>query len=323
MEKSVKDPRADAVFENIKLDTSALSPAEILSKRRANAIGGAEKRTGELYGILPEIRAIDAKLSRTVWEMYASFSTGGDPDAVAEDAAALHKKRAAALLRNGFPEDYDTPVFYCQTCRDTGFVKLKKCGCLKALEAAAALNRSSLGKGLQNRTFDTFSLDYCTDPSMRDVLEHCRMYAENFSLESGNLFLFGGTGLGKTHLAAAIAHVAAAKGRHAVYESSFALISDIRKASFTDETTAADKYYQCDLLIIDDLGAEVRSDFSLSVLTGLVDRRIVAGLPTIISTNLDLQSIKKEYGSRLFSRFLGEFKALRFAGKDVRMIKIQ
>ncbi len=266
---------------------------------------------------------IDKAITETVFNMLEAAESEEGMDNVRANCERLRERRNALLNSLGYPENFDSPAFVCAQCGDTGYVKLNKCACLKTLEAEAAIGRTTLGKGLSNRTFETFSLEYCTDPSMRDVLESCRRYADNFSPDSGNLLMFGGTGLGKTHLAAAIAHKAAACGYFVVYESSQKLISDCRKAAYTAETGADDKYYKCHLLIIDDLGVEVKNEFALSALTGLIDRRIISGLPTIISTNYDLQSLNGIYGARLFSRILGEFTALRFAGKDVRMIKIQ
>ena len=77
------------------------------------------------------------------------------------------------------------------------------------------------------------------------------------------------------------------------------------------------------MLIIDDLGAECLTQYSVSAITSLIDLRIVNGRKTIISTNLTLESLRKTYGERLNSRLLGEFRVLKFVGKDIRMQKIK
>ncbi|MDD4124548.1 MAG: ATP-binding protein [Eubacteriales bacterium] len=296
---------------------------EILSARRNKAIREADDRTALLHEISPEISSIDKRLADITLEMLDAAKSDDKMDEVKSSCLRLRERRKNILVSLGYPENFDTPRFVCPVCNDTGFVKLEKCACLKAIEAESAMGRTVLGKGLTDCTFDTFSLDYCTDSSMKGVLESCRSYAESFTPDSVNILMYGGTGLGKTHLAAAIAHIAAGKGHYVVYESSQRIISDCRKASFTSDADADDKYYKCQLLIIDDLGVEVKNEFNISALTGLIDRRIVSGQPMIISTNYDLSELKSVYNARLFSRILGEFTTMRFIGKDVRMIKIK
>lgn len=305
------------------MELASPTSLEILSARRNKALKEAEAKTARLHELSDEIRKIDEKLSFATLEMLDAASSDEKMEEVKNYYINLRKKRNGVLKTKGYPENYDSPDFYCKKCNDTGYIKLEKCACLKELEAQRYMKKTVLGRGLSDFTFDTFTLDYCTDKSMKDVLECCKDYAENFSLDSGNLLLFGGTGLGKTHLASAVAHVAAGKGYYVVYESAHRMISDCRKAAFTAEADADEKYFKCHLLVIDDLGAEVKSEFAVSALTCLIDSRIVSGLPTIISTNHDLTELNKTYGARLFSRLLGEFKPVRFVGKDVRMIKIK
>jgi DNA replication protein DnaC len=296
---------------------------EIIAARRNKAIKEAESKTAKLHDICPELRTIDERLSFAAIEMLEAAPDGDKMEQVKDHYVNLRRRRNGILVMLGYPENYDAPCFFCKKCNDTGFIKLEKCSCLKELEAHNFMKKTVLGKGLSDYTFDTFSLEYCTDPSMKGVLECCKKYAENFTPDSGNLLLFGGTGLGKTHLAASIAHVAAGKGYYVVYESAHRIVSDCRKATFTSDADADEKYYKCHLLVIDDMGAEVKNEFSISALTSLIDSRIVTGLPTIISTNHDLPELNTIYGARLVSRLLGEYKPVRFLGKDVRMIKIK
>ncbi|MBO4501729.1 MAG: ATP-binding protein [Clostridia bacterium] len=307
------------------------SPANILSKRRSDAINAADARSAELHEKLPQTEEIDRQLGEIA---YRSFVSAGDAQTLCALKAKrdeLQRSRDEILVSAGYPAEYDEPRFKCNKCRDTGYIKLEKCECLKELEAAS-YNNTELGAGLAGCTFDTFSLEYYSDAAkggrserevMEEILGRCRVYCEYFNEHSGNLLFCGGTGLGKTHLSAAIGHEVAKKGHSVVYESAQKIVSDCRRALYSSATEAADIYYDCTLLIIDDLGAEVPNDYSVSALTELINRRMVLGKPIIISTNLELKKIGAVYGSRLFSRIIGGFIPCVFTGTDIRYKKLK
>ena len=77
-----------------------------------------------------------------------------------------------------------------------------------------------------------------------------------------------------------------------------------------------------DLLIIDDLGAEVSNQFTVSTIYNVLNSRISTGLPTVISTNLNQNELNSRYWDRITSRILGEFRPLVFSGSDVRKLKL-
>ena len=83
-----------------------------------------------------------------------------------------------------------------------------------------------------------------------------------------------------------------------------------------------DRYFECDLLIIDDLGAEMANQFTVSCLYNLLNVRINRHAATILSTNLTQQELFKKYNERITSRIIGEFAILPFTGTDIRMQKI-
>ncbi len=307
------------------------NPSYILERSRTDAINEADRRTRELHEKIPETEKIDAALSAMVYQMFVNGSNSEKLASLKAEANTLREKRCMLLVSAGFAADYDKPRFRCAKCSDTGYIKLDKCDCLKELEAAVLPSESTLGDGLKYCTFDTFSLEYYpTEKSgnkvprdtMKAIFDYCREYAYSFSKFSPNLIFTGSTGLGKTHLSAAIGHVVSSKGKAVVYDSAQKICSDCRRALYTSAYDAADKYYDCDLLIIDDLGAEVANEYTVSALTELINRRLVAGYPTIISTNLELEKIKTIYGSRLFSRLIGCFTPFAFAGKDIRYMKL-
>ncbi len=86
---------------------------------------------------------------------------------------------------------------------------------------------------------------------------------------------------------------------------------------------ALDRYADCDLLIIDDLGTEVVNQFTVSVLYHLINTRLNRGLSTMINTNLSQKELRERYWDRITSRIFGEYQILLFSGTDVRMQKLK
>ena len=74
-------------------------------------------------------------------------------------------------------------------------------------------------------------------------------------------------------------------------------------------------------MIIDDLGAEFSTSFTVSVFYNIVNNRMLTGKPTIISTNLTPAQLEKRYSRRVTSRLISEYQALNFVGKDIRQLK--
>ncbi len=295
----------------------------IKTEKRMAAIEEAEGRRGELHIKIPQIAQLDKAIRGIPLRMIG----GEDPQKLKEESKALRARRQELLLAYGYSPDYDEPKFECQKCNDGGYVGLKLCGCVRALVAEKKYSESRLAGGLLGKTFESFSLSYYEGEErkkMEGILNGCKKYAENFSKDSFAGLLFrGGTGLGKTHLSAAIANVIAGKGMSVIYESAQQIFDTCDAVRFRQmDISQREKYENCNLLIIDDLGAECITPYSVSSMTSLIDLRIVNGRKTIISTNLTLEAIRKTYGERMFSRLVGEFRVLQFTGKDIRMQKI-
>ena len=74
-------------------------------------------------------------------------------------------------------------------------------------------------------------------------------------------------------------------------------------------------------MILDDLGTEMATSFTVSALYQLINTRLTASKQTIISTNLSDEEIARRYGGQIASRLAGEFELLTFVGSDIRRIK--
>ena len=238
------------------------------------------------------------------------------------------------MIAQHFGEGYldETPI--CTKCGGSGYIGSFMCQCLRDLcrqqqEKEVALLADS------GQHFGAFRLDYYSDRpdpktgiSPRAIMSRgfdvCRDYAEHFSTRSGNLLFSGGTGLGKTFLSACVAREVAAKGFSVAYETAAHLFSKLEKHRFhPDEETAQEvkRINECDLLIIDDLGTELPGQFVTAALYTLVNDRLLAGKPMVISTNLTIDEVSQRYSPQIRSRLQGSFRLLPFVGQDIRVLK--
>ena len=159
---------------------------------------------------------------------------------------------------------------------------------------------------------------------MEQVLAYCRQYAANFAPGADNLLLRGPTGVGKTHASLAIARQAAEKGHAVIYGPAQVLLHQLEKEHFgRAEGNSEDMLLACDLLVLDDLGAEFSSPFYVSCLYNLINTRMLEGRTIILSTNLNQNQLKERYGDQITSRITGTFVPLLFMGRDIRQQKRQ
>lgn len=317
--------------------TQVLSRANArLSAAREEHESRTNARRAQVYRQLPRIQAIDKQLQRNmVQAAMAAFSQGAQ-DAM-EQAKAQNKALQAerqALLSQHFEPGFLDDAPFCPHCGGSGYVGTAMCQCLKAF--CMEEQRKELGAVFsRSESFDNFRLDYYADAIspqlgvaprtvMEKVLKACRDYARGFGPHSGNLLLSGGTGLGKTHLALAMGKTVGDMGCSVCYESAGSLLAKLEQAKFnpTEDTRriAAD-LENCDLLIVDDLGTELPGQFTTAALYGLLNARLLAGRPMIITTNLNVDEAAKRYSPQIASRLYGDFLRLTFVGSDIRILK--
>lgn len=310
---------------------------EEYSRKYLQVQEAASQRREEIHAILPEIKEIDSQLSDMGLRiMQAALQNDNYEAAVAQieaESRALEQRRAQVLVKNGFPANFTAPQYECEACGDTGYVDYKMCDCMRKKLIMAGYASSGIGTLMQTQSFANFSLDYyksdrMTHLLMQSNLERAKQYAASFHpAKSDNLAMFGGTGLGKTHLSTAIAREVIEGGWDVVYVSCVDMFADYEAQRFGNSTgtpTGADlsRYTDCDLLIIDDLGTELTNQFTTSCLYGLLNTRLNRHLPVILSTNLETEEFRKRYWDRITSRVLGNFTILPFKGTDIRRQKL-
>lgn len=302
-----------------------------------------QKRAALVYDRIPRVAEIDDELNRFAVTLMASFlKNGGDSEkAVARLRARqeeLLQEKQALLTAHGFAADETDLRYFCAKCKDTGMVDGRLCECVQTQSVQRAYQSSGLSQQLQKENFETFDLSLFSDePFMNEQMSPRANIAQikedllaslaRFDANPDQSFMFCGTaGSGKTFLASAVAKYLIDRGKNVLYVSAYDLCRLMEERRFSNDRPSALSFsendlYDCDMLIIDDLGTEFASALSVAELYNCINKRILLGKSTLISTNLSLSGIAKNYGDRLASRLSNGFIVYRFYGPDVRMEK--
>ncbi len=312
--------------------TEALS---VLKARREQAEAVASAHKTQFAAKCPEALTIEREMAKTGLSAIRAVGAGKDAEAIIRDLAQynleLQAKRAELLAQNGFPADYLQAPYTCKRCSDTGAVDGEPCDCYKALIRELALRELSSATPLKRCDFESFSLAVYADTpdenglipreEMEAIYEFCKGYAAQFDENSGSLFMYGKTGLGKTHLSLAIAAKVIEKGYGVIYGTAQNLLSTLEKEHFGRERDADTEslLLDCDLLILDDLGTEFSTGFTVAEIYNIVNTRGLRGKATIINSNLTLPELQAKYTDRVTSRILGSYSVLHFTGSDMRI----
>ncbi len=312
--------------------------SEIYREKNFRAQKEAEARKEKLHMLFPEIAEIDKVLAETGMKI---FSTALSGEGNIEERMAEFKRsndellaaRREILVSNGYPADFSDLKFECDKCRDTGYVDGKMCSCMRRDLVMAGYESSGIGKLIAKQNFENFDLSYYKGSEyeqMARVYENVKDFAKSFRENGGrNLLFIGMTGLGKTHLSSACAKTVIERGFDVVYESAQNIFSDFEYERFsrgynTDEQGGkTQRYFECDLLIVDDLGTEMVNQFTTSCLYNIVNTRMCSGKAMIINTNLKRGELMEKYQDRVTSRLFGEFEVCLFVGRDIRSQKLE
>ncbi|MBQ8388521.1 MAG: ATP-binding protein [Clostridia bacterium] len=298
----------------------------------------ADARRAETQARIPGLEEIDRQLSSVGMRIMAEALGAGEncADKIAQirsDTERLRAQKEQMLVAAGYPADYTDVKYECEKCSDSGFVDGYMCECMKRELVMAGYESSGIANLLRTQSFDTFSLDYYkNNPEAHRLmsmnLDYLKRYADGFrGRGSENLLLMGGTGLGKTHLSSSVAKRVIERGYDVYYVSAINMLSNFEYqrfgSSMSAEVESTDRCFDCDLLIIDDLGTEITNQFSISVIYNLINTRLNTGKPTVVSTNLTQSELRQRYSDRITSRIFGEYRPIVFKGVDVRAQKIK
>ena len=293
------------------------------------------KRREEIKNKYPEILELDTTIQKLCLNLSMAALRGitdqNELNNIKEEITDLRAKKYEMLVSHGYNPDYLNLHYNCPKCKDTGFIGIDKCSCFKSKLIKLYYKDSDLEEAVKTNNFKNFNINlysnhklnderYTPRKNIEDILEYITgEYLPNFKNSNTNLLFYGNSGTGKTFLSWCIAKELLDKGYLVIYKTSDELIKDLRSIALENNSTLLDLLINCDLLIIDDLGAEQVTDFATNELFNLINKKLLNNKKMLISTNLSLLEISNIYTTRLYSRLLGNFKLFKFYGDDVRI----
>lgn len=298
------------------------------------------ERTEEIYGRFPEFSEIDAQIASVSTSCARALlqDESCSVDDLRRRISGLSARKTEILRAAGYPADYLSLRYRCSDCQDTGYIGTEKCHCFRQAIIDLLYMQSNLREILETENFSTFSMEYysrrITDPvtgltaaqTARRAVDECRRFVKDFDKKFENIFLYGDTGLGKTFLSHCIAHELLNSTHSVVYFSAFRLFELFADTAFGRRDDAKQNeleqhIFECDFLIIDDLGTELVNSFVSSQLFLVLNERILRRKSTLISTNLALSTFADTYSERVFSRISSNYIMLKLIGDDIRLQK--
>ena len=228
------------------------------------------------------------------------------------------------------PFDLDAECEYtCADCRDsgikfvTGGVTPCQCAASESYWRGAA-EMAGIPKAFRNATLRTYkprnkgqAAAFRGAKSLVKLLGEKRLDCQSMT----GMLLHGGTGCGKSHLAAAIANTMIRQGCSVewqnVPELYYSLISSMRDDGHGPEQIIKqlDRRW---LLVLDDIGAEKASEFAVGAIYQILNKRVEGGRPLIATSNFDPAQLGDRIGERNASRLTGLCIAACLPGKDQR-----
>lgn len=315
----------------------------VYEERRLQSAYELDMRKAEIYVKIPEYKEINDEIISTCMRYGKTMITNPDSktdssnsnSSTSASLAQMHSdlydlrmKKNKILTDAGYPHDYLEMTYVCSECRDTGYIGNEKCRCFKQMEVEFLYDSSQLHEMLAQNNFSLLSRHYYQGEELEqfeNILTTCKNFINNFNSDYRNLYFYGTVGTGKSFLSGCIAKELLDRGSSIVYFSAVQIFQTISAFFYEKDKTYLNKLldtmYNCDLLIIDDLGTELTNDFVRTQLFSILTERGLRRKSIIISTNLSLEELRSNYSERVFSRICGNFELLKFKGKDIRMQK--
>lgn len=308
---------------------------QILYERRMENQRQLDNRFEEVYRKEPKIKGIDKEIKSLNLKRIDYKIRGINDSSLAKKLANLKAERSELLNNLGLDESYLKLTYHCDICKDKGTFKGKSCQCRKKLLAEKLYDQSMIYERIAKENFSTFNInlfrknrqegeDISPYENIKSILKSIRNYLNKFEKGATNLYFFGNVGTGKTFMINCIAKELMDKGVSVLYQSSGELLEFLNSYIFmfnkdkAENKAKQDLIFDVDVLIIDDLGAEYKSDVSLANLFEVINKRLVANKTTIISSNISIWDLDRVYDKRISSRIMGEYQPLKFYGNDIR-----
>ena len=309
-----------------------------VARRRQTARALAQDAAAQAEAAIPALRHAEEEVRVRGIRCAIAGAAGQDRTEAAAALAAARQNLTALLAASGRPADALEPKFTCSLCQDTGSVNGRTCSCVRRVMQQLRRQEIEALSNLSISSFDTMKLDYYPNvvdsgsgihirTYMGQLLAGLKEYAEDFSpAENESLMLIGNAGLGKTHAALAIAGIVLSKDYDVIYVACPDFFNKIEAARYdanSDAETLLQTATNADLLILDDLGTEFVTPYFITTFYSLLNNRLGAKLPTIITTNItDGSLLEKRYTEKISSR-LSSFVPFNFVGHDIRALKAE
>ena len=288
-----------------------------------------QRRRDYVYEHLPKYRELEDETASLSVAQGKKLLFGNEAalEKLRKSLADLKKQKKQLLTEAGLSADYLEPIYSCPDCRDTGYIDREKCHCLRQAEISLLYEQSGLQEILANNNFSLLSYEYHSGEDLlhfEKAVENCKNFIKNFDSDYHNLFFYGTVGTGKSFLSGCVAKELMDRGHSVIYFGATGLFDLLSSTSFDTKSreerqnTYSD-LYQCDLLIIDDLGTELTNQFTASQLFSLLNERHIGRKANVISTNLSLRELQDRYSDRIFSRITSNFEVCKLTGADIRM----
>lgn len=291
----------------------------------------------QLYAALPRLSTLDQQIASTSVRRAKEYINGNISalTGLDEEIARFTSEKKQLIQDAGYPANILEPQYECKDCQDTGYINNRKCHCFLQAELEYIYAQSNVRHILEKENFDTFSLSYYPEDMVDPIsgkssaqlaqaaLSRCKSFAADFGTHADNLLLYGSTGSGKTFLTNCIAKELLDNGYSVIYFSAFQLFDLLAKYTFDRDI---DEYgyqniFNCDLLIIDDLGTEAPNNFTVAKFFQCMNERLLREKSTIISTNLAPKDIPGIYSERVSSRITSSYSLVKMFGRDIRILK--
>ncbi len=295
-----------------------------------------ESRKEQVFQSIPEYRKLADSVS-TLSASAARAMLDGDDGAQGRLHEALENirlRQQELLTSAGFPADYLAPIYSCPLCHDSGYVtgdngRQEKCSCFHKQEISILYAQSNIQDMIARENFSTLSYDYHQGESLQrfqSAVTLSRNFIQNFKEDYHNILFYGTVGTGKSFLSGCIAKELLSQGFAVIYFSASGLFDALARYSFDYKEKESfhdlcEDLYDCDLLIIDDLGTEITNNFVTSQLFSCLNERNLRKKASIISTNLSLEELRDRYSDRIFSRITSSFYLCKLTGPDIRIYK--
>ncbi len=299
--------------------------------RRTQNFHEQNRRKEQIYHSIPEYKLLEDQIASASVSRAKALIDGTD-ESVSDYrrmVADINNRKKHLLKKHGYPADYLEPGYTCTACQDTGYINSEKCRCFRQMEITLLYEQSNIQQMIAKENFSTLSYQYYEGEDLtrfQNAVSVSKNFISGFKNEYQNLLFYGNVGTGKSFLSGCIAKELLSQGYSVIYFSAISLFESLAQYTYDTKLKEAlynfyKDLYNCDLVIIDDLGTELTNAFITSQLFSLLTERHLRQKSTIISTNLNLVELQERYSERIFSRITSNYSICKLSGSDIRMQK--